>query len=124
MQDPRHLLKEARELKLSERGEGSTPASTPRRAAQPAAPSLDLEAPLLDGSQVDGSSPKLSDGRGVASGGEEQAMEERGVAHAHPGLHHRQLGRRDSRDLWRQARRQVGECCCSVLSCFFVCWYQ
>lgn len=108
MQDPRHLLREARELKLSERGEGSSPASPPRRAAQPP-PSVDLEAPLLEGSQLDGSSPKLSDGRGAASGGEEQVLEDRGAAHAHPGLHHRQLGRRDSRDLWRLARRQMGE---------------
>ncbi|KAL4424647.1 hypothetical protein ABPG77_002265 [Micractinium sp. CCAP 211/92] len=107
MQDPRHLLREARELKLSERGEGSSPASPPRRAAQPP-PSVDLEAPLLEGSQLDGSSPKLSDGRGAASGGEEQVLEDRGAAHAHPGLHHRQLGRRDSRDLWRLARRQMG----------------
>ncbi|KAL4448638.1 hypothetical protein ABPG75_005857 [Micractinium tetrahymenae] len=106
MHDPRHLLKEARELKLSERGEGSTPA-TPRRAAQPR-PSVDLEAPLLEGSQVDGSSPKLSDGQGAAAAEvEEQVMEGWGAAHAHPGLHHRQLGRRDSRDLWRLARRQM-----------------
>lgn len=108
MQDPRHLLREARELKLSERGEGSTPASTPRRAAQ-ARPSVDLEAPLLEGSQVDGSSPKMSDGAGTAAGGQEQVMDERGGTSGHPGLHHRQLGRRDSRDLWRLARRQVGE---------------
>ncbi|PSC67539.1 manganese resistance 1 [Micractinium conductrix] len=98
--DPRRLLKDARGLKLNERGgDGGTPQGTPRAQRR----SSDMEAPLLPpsgGSRADGPAygdaaawPQSSEGQGGAAPEAHAGQQQHGDPHGH---------------LWRLARRNVG----------------